>query len=149
MSKWRRAKCLLSVEQRYSRHQFRSISRDSDWTSNPVLDGFEPGRTDRAEGRCRNATLILPQVGLCLLSFSFSVARITRPAMNSELILFTQVHILTDEVFVASRILNQWSFVWRRRLPVFVVLLFGESRTTLHMFDGAPSCTRGTTRLQD
>ena len=64
-------------------------------------------------------------VAFCL-SFPVSVARITRSTTNSELSLSTHLHILTDQFFVACRIWNRWSFVWRRRLTVFyVVLLFG------------------------
>ena len=41
-----------------------------------------------------------------LLSSPFSVARITRSTMHSELILSTQLHILTDKFFVTCRIMN-------------------------------------------
>ena len=65
-----RAKCLLIAEQRYKRHQIRSISRDSDCTSNPVLNRFELGRKDRAEEVCRNSTHF--STFLCFF-FPFSV----------------------------------------------------------------------------
>ena len=64
-----------------------------------------------------------------LLSCLFSVARITRSTMNSELIFSTQLHILTDQVFVACRILKSMELrVAETTDSFYVVLLFDRSR---------------------
>ena len=70
--------------------------------SNSTLTAF-CGKSTPCFGNC---------VSLCFcFPFPFSVARITRSSMNSELIFSTQLHNWTDQVFVACRILNLWSFV--------------------------------------
>ena len=48
---------VVTSEMLADRHHIRYISRDSDWTSNPV-NRIELGRKDRAEKVCRNSTLI-------------------------------------------------------------------------------------------
>ena len=96
----------------------------------PVLNTLELCRKDRAEEECRNFTLPPhSHVFFFLLSSPFSVARITRSTMHSELILSTQLHILTDKFFVTCRIMNlDVVSCGGGRLTVFCVVLFGESQ---------------------
>ena len=54
---------------------------------------------DRAEEVCRNSTRIFRKFSV-FFSFPFSVGRITRSTKNSEFILSTQLHILTDQVLL-------------------------------------------------
>ena len=94
---------------------------------------------------CTNSTICSTVLCFCLLSFPFSVARITRSPMNPHLILSTQLHILTDQVCHACRILNRWSFVWRRLTDDFyVVLLFGGSQCK-HVWRSSELHTRNKT----
>ena len=81
----RRAKCLLIVSQRYSRHRIRFISRDSDCTPNPVMNRFELGQKDRAEEGCRKSTLLFFDTSVCFLCFGESRGNSSHVWRSSEL----------------------------------------------------------------